>query len=154
MIHSKSIVLILAIAILLVGSTVVSHSAEAKKRKPSEIKVYVKNVEKIDHKLLLKVCSVDDDDCFGKIKTVDLQKYSGDKMAMVTTYHLTFSPNPKDLFAPDDVGACGKLNGRPTNSDQNPCADLQKVKSKHWKAVITYADLFERMHDVGDIRFD
>ena len=34
------IVAVVAIAILLVGSTAFSHSAEAKKRQPSEIKVY------------------------------------------------------------------------------------------------------------------
>ena len=136
------------------GSTAFSHNADAKKRKPSEIKVYVKNVEKIDHKLLLRVCITDDDDCITKEKTVDLKKHSGDKRATVATYQLTFSGNPKDEFSPSDVLACGKLNGHPTNGDGSTCVGLEKVKSKHWKAVITYADLFERAHDVGDIRFD
>jgi hypothetical protein len=135
------IVAVVAIAILLVGSTAFSHSAEAKKRKPSEIKVYVSNVGEIEQKLLLRVCISDDDDCFTKEKTTDLQKHSGDKRATVATYQLTFSGNPEDEFSPSDVLACGKLNGHPTNSDDSVCVSLQKVKSKHWKAVMSYNDL-------------
>ena len=137
------IVAVMAIAILLVGSTAFSHS-EAKKRKSSEIKVYVSNVGEIKHKLLLTVCLAVDDDCFGKEKTIDLQEHSGDKKATVATYHLTFSANPKDLFGPTDIIACGKLNGQPTNGDNSVCVGLQKVKSKHWKAVMSYKDLLDK----------
>ena len=135
------IVAVVAIAILLVGSTAFSHSVEAKKRQPSEIKVYVSNVGEIKQKLLLRVCLADDDDCFTKEKTTDLQKHSGDKRATVATYQLTFSANPKDLFSPSDVIACGTLNGHPTNGDNSVCSSLEKVKSKHWRAVISYKDL-------------
>ena len=135
------IVAVVAIAILLVGSTAFSHSAEAKKRKPSEIKVYVSNVGEIKQKLLLRVCISEDDDCFTKEKATDLQKHSGDKRATVATYQLTFSGDPKDLFSPSDVLACGKLNGHPTNGDNSVCVGLQKVKSKHWRAVVSYNDL-------------
>ena len=135
------IVAVVAIAILLVGSTAFSHSADAKKRKPSEIKVYVSNVGEIKQKLLLRVCLTDDDDCFTKEKTTDLQKHSGDKRAAVATYQLTFSGDPKDLFSPSDVLACGKLNGHPTNGDNSVCVGLEKVKSKHWRAVMSYKDL-------------
>jgi ABC-type Na+ efflux pump permease subunit len=79
------IVAVVAIAILLVGSIAFSHSVEAKKRKSSEIKVYVSNVREIKHKLLLRACIADDDDCFTKEKTIDLQKHSGDKRATVAT---------------------------------------------------------------------
>ena len=93
---------------------------------------------------MLRVCIVDDDDCFTKEKTTDLQKHSGDKRATVATYQLTFSGNPEDLFSPSDVLACGTLNGHPTNGDKDSvCAGLQKVKSKHWKAVISYEDLLK-----------
>ncbi len=135
------IVAVVAIAILLVGSTAFSHSVEAKKRQPSEIKVYVSNVGEIKQKLLLRVCIADDDDCFTKEKTTDLQKHSGDKRATVATYQLTFSANPEDLFSPSDVLACGKLNGHPTNGDNSVCVGLQKVKSKHWRAVMSFHDL-------------
>jgi hypothetical protein len=135
------IVAVVAIAILLVGSTAFSHSADAKKRKPSEIKVYVSNVGEIKQKLLLRVCLTDDDDCFTKEKTTDLQKHSGDKRATVATYQVTFSANPEDLLSPSDVLACGKLNGHPHNGDNSVCVGLEKVKSKHWRAVMSYKDL-------------
>lgn len=136
------IVAVVAIAILLVGSTAFSHSAEAKKRKPSEIKVYVKNVGQIKHKLLLRVCMADDDDCFGKIKTTDLKKHSGDKMATVATYNLIFSGDPRDEFGPKDVLACGTLKGQPHNGGSGSvCVGIEKVKSKHWKAELSYKNL-------------
>ena len=103
--------------------------------------MYVSNVGEIKQKLLVRVCIADDDDCFTKVKTTDLQKHSGDKRVTVVTYQLTFSANPKDLFSPSDVLACGKLNGHPTNGDEQRCSDLEKVKSKHWRAVISYNDL-------------
>lgn len=135
-------VAVVAIAILLVGSTAISHSVEAKKRKPSEIKVYVSNVGVIKQKLLVRVCLADDDDCFTKVKTTDLKKHSGDNRATVATYSLTFSGNPADEFSPSDVIACGTLNGQPTNGgDNSVCSSLEKVKSKHWRAVISYEDL-------------
>src|SRR6476619_1046156 len=140
----KSIALIAVIAILgtmLVSGNIFFHGVEAKKRQPSEIKVYVSNVGEIKQKLLLRVCISDDDDCFTKEKTTDLQKHSGDKRATVATYQLTFSGDPKDLFSPSDVLACGKLNGHPTNGDNSVCVGLQKVKSKHWRAVMSYNDL-------------
>jgi hypothetical protein len=154
--YSRGLVIaaVVAIAVLLVGSTAFSHSAEAKKRQPSEIKVLVLNVGEIKHKLLLRVCLADDDDCFTKEKTIDLQKHSGDKRATVATYHLTFSPNPKDLFSPSDVIACGKLNGHAQNGDDSVCSSLKKVKSKHWIAVMSYEDLLKTSFDEGQLRFD
>ena len=100
------------------------------KRKPSEIKVYVSNVEEIRNKLMLRVCIADDDDCFTKEKTIDLQKHSGDKRATVATYHLTFSPKPEDLFSPSDVIACGMLKGHAHNGDDSVCSRFEKSKIK------------------------
>jgi hypothetical protein len=143
---NNKITLSLVIAILavaLIASTAIAGAAAeaANKRKPSEIKVYVTNIGVIKHKLVLKVCLVDDDDCFGKVKTIDLQKYSGEKRVAVATYQVTFSPNPDDEFSPTDIGVCGKLNGNPTNGDSSACTNLVKVKSKHWKAVLSYKEL-------------
>ena len=94
------IVAVVAIAILMVGSTAFSHNAEAKKRQPSEIKLLVSNVGEIKHKLLLSVCLADDDDCFTKEKTIDLQKHSGDKRATVADIPSNIQRKPKRPLQP------------------------------------------------------
>lgn len=131
----------MAIAILLVGSTAFSHSTEAK-NKESNIKVYVKNIGKINGKLPLKVCMADDDGCFGKVKTVDLKKASngGRKSKIqVATFKIRFNPDPAEEFTPADVSACGKLPGAVDCSYGN----LKKVNGSY-KATLDYKDLYRK----------
>jgi hypothetical protein len=136
------IVAVVAIAILLVGSTAFSHSAEAK-NKESKIKVYVKNIDRINGKLSLNICIADDDShCHGE-KTINLQKASnGGKKSKIlaATFKIKFSSNPSDEFGPGDVSACGKLLG----ADECSYASLKKVKSNNYKATLDYNDLFEK----------
>ena len=143
----KGLVILAAVGIaaLLVGSTVLSHSVEAK-RKPSQINVYVNNIGKITHKTPLKVCMVEDDSfCFNKAKIVDLQKASngGQKSKVqVATFSITFSTE----FTPKDVSACGRLIDQ--GNEALDCAyggSLTKVKSKLWKTTIDYRDLVDKL---------
>jgi hypothetical protein len=136
-------VVILLMGVLFVSATSTLYTAEAKS-KASEIKVYVDHIKDIasGHTIKLKVCMADDDGCFGKIKSINLQHSTKSKI-LAGTFTLKGFPNPDPSaeFGIGDVSACGRL----TNSgvEANDCAygNLKKVKTHEYKATIDFMDL-------------
>ena len=157
----KTIALITVIAILgtmLVGASVFFHGTEASKKgsKTTQIKVYVKNLEKIDQRVGLWICMKDDDNkCHGE-KTINLQNNGKKSKILAATFKIKFSSNPSDEFGPGDVSACDRLKGFGFDT-ANECvyANNVKVGKNKYKATLDYQDLLDELFaSRGDIRLD
>jgi hypothetical protein len=134
----------LAVIAAMLVSSVLMYTAEAKTKK-STIKVYIFHIVKNPWlKEKAKVCMSDDDGCFGKTKTVDLQKATKnfkESRILVSTYHLAFSTNPDDEFGPSDVSACGRLIVKGLIANDCAYGDLEKTGKKSYRALIDFDDL-------------
>jgi hypothetical protein len=135
---------IMPIAVILIGAVAFSHSAEAKKSKKFELKVYVSSIEPIGHKVLLHICMADDDSkCHGE-KTVNLQKISndGDKSRVLAG---TFKIKQLTDLGPGDVSACGKLEDHGTVANDCTYGNHAKIGKNKYKEVLNYEDLLNEL---------
>src|ERR1051326_7926863 len=137
-------VLVAAVAVALVASVLTMYTAEAKIKK-STIKVYIFHIVKNPWvKEKARVCMSDDDGCFGKTKTVDLQKATNNfkkGRILAATYHIAFSSDPDSEFGPSDVSACGRLLVQGLIANDCAYGDLKKTGNKEYKATIDFNEL-------------
>jgi hypothetical protein len=133
------------------ASASATYTAEAKS-KSSQIKVYVNHITGIasGHSIKLKVCMADDDGCFGKIKSTNLQKSTKSKI-LAGTFTLKGFPNPDPSaeFGIGDVSACGRLTNNGVEANDCAYGGLKKVKSHEYKATIDFNDLVVKLGESG-----
>ena len=141
--NQYAIITLVAIAVLLIGSTAVVGAQVEAKSKKTTIDIYVKNIFKTKpgENQKLTVCIADDDGCHSyRSKTVKLQNGDGKHgIQKVATFKVQFSSNPKDEWSLSDSSACGKLK----NALELACGPYKKTGKNSYKATIDYRDLYE-----------